>query len=67
MIRTDDMDTTEVLEAAREFAVEQDIADVVVASTTGETGVAAVEVFDERNVVVVGHSTGFDEPNEQEL
>lgn len=69
MIRTDEMDTTAVLEHAQEYAAEHDIEDVVVASTSGETGAKAANVFDaeERNLVVVGHSTGYDEPNEQEL
>ena len=69
MIRTDDMDTTEVLQCAREYAIEHGIEDVIVASTTGETGAEAARVFDddERNLVVVGHSTGYAEPNEQEI
>ncbi|MFW6384941.1 MAG: hypothetical protein ACOCY7_02270 [Halodesulfurarchaeum sp.] len=69
MIRTDDLDTTEVLEVAESYAAEHDIEDVVVASTSGETGVKAANVFDGagQNLVVVGHATGYDEPNEQEL
>ncbi|MDR5672876.1 pyruvate kinase alpha/beta domain-containing protein [Halalkaliarchaeum sp. AArc-GB] len=69
MIRTDDMGTEQVLEAAKEYAVEHGIDDVVVASTTGETGAMAADVFDaaDRNLAVVGHSTGYREPNEQEL
>jgi hypothetical protein len=69
MIRTDDMTTKEVLETAKEYAVDHDIDDVVVASTSGQTGATAATVFDaqKRNLVVVGHSTGYDEPNEQEL
>jgi hypothetical protein len=37
--------------------------------TSGDTGAKAVDVFDaaDRNLVVVGHSTGYDEANEQEL
>lgn len=69
MRKSDELDTAEVLNIAQEYARDRDIDDVVVASTGGDTGVGAIKVFDprEKNVVVVGHSTGFSEPNEQEL
>ncbi|MDZ7851002.1 MAG: pyruvate kinase alpha/beta domain-containing protein [Halodesulfurarchaeum sp.] len=69
MFPTDDMGTEAVLKRASEYAVEHEIPDVVVASTSGETGAMAARLFDtsERNVVVVGHSTGYREPNEQEF
>jgi len=66
MIRTDDMDTEELLDRAATYASDHDIDAVCVASTSGETGAAAAERFGE-DLVVVGHSYGFDEPNEQEL
>ncbi|KYH38442.1 MAG: hypothetical protein AYL28_003700 [Candidatus Bathyarchaeota archaeon B23] len=59
--------TDETLRAARRRAEELGIRDIVVASTRGETGVKAVEVFDGYNVVVVTHATGFREPGAQEL
>lgn len=37
------------------------------ASTTGETGRRAAELFQGYDLVVVTHSTGFRKPNEQEL
>lgn len=55
------------LEMAKERAEELGIRDVVVASTRGSTGVKAVKHFDEFNVVVVPHVTGFREPGVQEL
>ncbi|MFN3762393.1 MAG: pyruvate kinase alpha/beta domain-containing protein [Anaerolineae bacterium] len=55
------------LEAARRRAEELGIRTILVASTTGETGVKAVEVFRGYDVVVVTHSTGFRAPNDQEL
>jgi len=69
MQKSDDLDTTEVLNLAEEFARNRDIDDVVVASTGGDTGVEAIKIFDpiENNLVIVGHSSGFSEPNEQEL
>jgi hypothetical protein len=69
MIATDDLDTAQVLDIAREYATEHGIEDVIVASTSGETGAAAAETLDTeaRNLVVVGHATGYQEPNEQQL
>lgn len=63
------MTTVEVLKQAKTFAIERNINDIVVASTSGSTGVKAANIFDEEtfNLVVVGHSTGFSETNEQEL
>lgn len=59
--------TNEVLGLARERAEELNIRDVVVASTRGETGVRASEVFRGFNVVVVSHVTGFREAGVQEM
>lgn len=69
MLRSDSLETVQVLEKAEEFAEDRGIKDVVIASTSGGTGVEAIDIFDpeENNLVVVGHSTGFSEPNEQEL
>lgn len=55
------------LEVARRRAEELGIRTILVASTTGETGAKAVEVFRGYDVVVVTHSTGFAWANEQEL
>ncbi|MGB2697458.1 MAG: pyruvate kinase alpha/beta domain-containing protein [Candidatus Zixiibacteriota bacterium] len=43
------------------------IKDIVVASTKGETGIKAAEIFKDYNLVVVTHSTGFREPDFQEM
>lgn len=63
------MDTPEVLKEVRNFVEERDIEDVVVASTSGETGVKVAEIFEDIdvNLVIVGHCTGFDEENRQEM
>ncbi|WP_135665166.1 pyruvate kinase alpha/beta domain-containing protein [Halorhabdus rudnickae] len=66
MIQTDDLDTAALLGRAAEYADENDIDAVCVASTSGETGAKAAERFGEE-LVVVGHSYGYDEENEQEL
>lgn len=69
MQASDNMDTDKVLRVAHDFALERDIKDVVVASTTGDTGVNATEIFDPEkvNLIIVAHSTGFREPNRQEF
>jgi hypothetical protein len=59
--------TEKTLEIARRRAEELGIKTILVASTTGETGVKATRVFQGYNLVVVTHSTGFKEPNFQEL
>lgn len=59
--------TEETLKLAKERAEELGIKNIVVASTTGETGIKASEVFKGYNVVVVTHVTGFRKPNFQEF
>ncbi len=59
--------TERTLEIAKARAEELGIKSILVASTRGETGARAVEVFQGYNLVVVTHSTGLREPNEQEL
>jgi hypothetical protein len=59
--------TRRTLELAKKRAEELGIKTILVASTRGETGVKACEVFRGYDVVVVTHSMGFKEPNYQEL
>jgi hypothetical protein len=59
--------TEETLALARQRAEELGIKTIVVASTTGDTGVRAAEIFRGHKVVVVTHSTGLRSPNVQEL
>jgi hypothetical protein len=56
-----------VLSVVKKRAEELGIRTVVVASTSGETGVKVVEIFTGYNVVVVTHSTGFSGKDIQEL
>ena len=60
-------DLNTVLDVAKKRAEELGIRSVVVASTKGETGVKAAEMFRGYNVVVVTHSTGFGALDVQEL
>ena len=59
--------TERTLDLAKRRAEELGIKSILVASTRGETGFRACEVFQGYDVVVVTHSTGFKEPNYQEL
>lgn len=59
--------TDEVLRLARRRAEELGIKSILVASTTGDTAVKAVEVFNGARVVVVSHFTGMKGPNTQEF
>ncbi|MEM3465727.1 MAG: pyruvate kinase alpha/beta domain-containing protein [Candidatus Jordarchaeales archaeon] len=61
--------TDETLRVAKDFAEENKVRDIVVASTTGETALKALQVFppDKFNLVIVTHSHGFVKPGEQEF
>ena len=61
------MDAQALLNAVKTRAEELGVKTILVASTTGETGVKVVESFRGYNVVVVTHSTGFVGPDIQEL
>lgn len=64
---TGETNTDETLKIAKKRADEQGIKNLVIASTRGNTGVKAVEVFKGYNIVVVPHVTGQREPGQQEL
>jgi len=59
--------TDTLLEVVKEYVKQVGIEDVVVASTTGETGAKAAALFKGVNLVIVTHHTGFSAPGEQEL
>ncbi len=56
-----------LLELVNDYLKKENIENIVVASTTGETGAKASEIFKGCNVVVVTHSYGFKEPGKSEL
>ncbi len=62
-----EQNTDALLRFAREYIEEEDIKDIIVASTTGKTGAKAAKTFKGRNVVVVTHNFGFQEPGKTEL
>lgn len=55
------------LEIASKRADELGLDNIVVATTSGKTGLMATQVFRSKNLVVVTHSSGFIKPNHQEL
>ncbi len=59
--------TARTLEIAAQRAHEIDIDTILVASTRGWTGAQAAELFQACDLIVVSHSTGFAEPNVQQL
>lgn len=59
--------TDQVLRLVRHRAEELGIKTVLVASTTGDTAVKAMEVFKDNRLVVVSHFTGMQGPNIQEF
>jgi len=65
--RLGSVNTDETLKLAKERAEELGIHSIVVASSTGMTGVKASELFRGYNLVVVTSVTGFKEPNVQRL
>ncbi len=61
------LNTKALLRMVKKYAESASVRDIVVASTLGETGVAASKLFKGYNLVVVTHFTGFSEPGAQEL
>lgn len=61
------VNTERTLELARLRANELGLRTILVASTSGETGARAVQVFEGCKVIVVTHSAGFREPDVQDL
>ncbi|MBU0491965.1 MAG: hypothetical protein KKA73_26660 [Chloroflexi bacterium] len=59
--------TEETLRLALARAEALGVRDILVATTRGETGARAAELFQGYNLVVVTHSTGFARPDFQEL
>jgi len=59
--------TQDVFRIAKARAEQLGIKNILVASTTGDTGAKATEFFKGTRVIVVSHFTGFRGPNTQEL
>jgi hypothetical protein len=61
------INTEKTLEIAADRAEELDIQYVLVASTSGQTGLMAAKLMSNRDVIVVTHSTGFAKQDHQQL
>ena len=59
--------TEQTLSIAKHRANELGVKTVVIASTTGETAVKALDVFYGLNLIVVSHTAGFKNPDIQEF
>jgi len=59
--------TDTVLRFVKKYVEKEGIKDIVVASTTGETGAKASKIFVGCNLVVVTHYYGFKEPGKSEM
>jgi len=59
--------TENTLEVAKKRAEQLGIKTIVIASTSGETGLKALKLFTDYKIVVVTHATGFPAPDAQEL
>lgn len=59
--------TDNLLQIVKDYADREGVKDVVVATTSGSTGIKASKLFKGYNLVVVTHSFGFAEPGKSEL
>jgi len=62
-----EQNTESLLKFVKEYMEKEGIEDIVVASTTGETGAKASKIFKGKNVVIVTHCFGFKELGKSEL
>jgi len=65
--QTGEENTTRTLDLARIRMEALGIRTVVAATTSGETGVLAARMLKDFEVIIVSHSTGFSDPNLQEI
>jgi hypothetical protein len=64
---TGETNTVDALKSASERLTAGDIKKVLIASTSGKSGVLAVKTLEKVQVLVVSHSYGFKKPNFQEM
>ena len=63
----DGQNTDALLRSVKKYVEKEDIKDIVIASTTGETGAKASKTFKGYNVIIVTHCFGFQELGKTEL
>jgi len=59
--------THRTLEVSAQRAQKLDIRDIVIATTSGKTGLIALELMAQHNIVAVSHSAGFVKPGFQQM
>src|SRR3989304_8866228 len=62
-----EQNTDALLKIVKKYISKEKIANIVVASSTGETGAKAAKTFKGKNTVVVTHCHGFQQPGKFEL
>ncbi|MHB9034819.1 MAG: pyruvate kinase alpha/beta domain-containing protein [Anaerolineae bacterium] len=66
-VETGAVNTGKTLEIVKQYAARCQVEHILIASTSGKSGVAACEVLTPAKLVVVSHSSGFALPNTQEF
>jgi hypothetical protein len=59
--------TDALLQRVKKYVEKENIRDIIIASTTGETGAKAAKTFKGYNVIIVTHCFGLQEPGKTEL
>ena len=59
--------TEALLRVVKKYFDQEKIENIIVATNTGETGVEAAKAFKGKNIVVIRHCHGFQQPGESEL
>ena len=62
-----EQNTDALLKIVREYINKENIANIIVATITGETGAKAAKTFKGNNTVIVTHCHGFQQPGKFEL
>ena len=65
--RPGEENTDATLQIAHERAKALHISNIVVASVSGRTAIKAIDLFQDNNVIVVRHHTGFEQPGVQQM
>jgi uncharacterized protein len=62
-----EQNTDALLEIVEEYVNKEAITNIIIASSTGETGAKAAKTFKGKNTIVVTHCHGFQQPGKSEL
>lgn len=62
-----EQNTDALLRIVEEYVNKENITNIIVASSTGETGAKAAKAFKGKNTVIVTHCHGFQQPDKSEL